>query len=149
MHSNNKGKSGSTKPISKKPPKWVELSEKEIREKIKELAEEGKSASDIGRTLRDKHGVPDVKTITGEKITNIMEKKGIEQEYPEDLMNLMREAVRIRKHLKQNNKDTQNKRSLKLTESKIRRLVKYYKNQGELEEDWYYKPERAKLIVEE
>lgn len=148
MHSKDKGKSGSTKPVSKELPQWVELSEEEAREKIKELGEKGESPSDIGRILRDKYGVPDTKTLTGEKISDILKEKGIGPEYPEDLMNLMKEAVRIRKHLDKNPEDYQNKRILQLTESKIKRLVKYYKGEGELEEDWYYDPERAKLIVE-
>ncbi|MFW5902559.1 MAG: 30S ribosomal protein S15 [archaeon] len=149
MHTKDKGKSGSTHPASKEPPTWAELSEDEVREKIEELREKGNSPSDIGRILRDQYGVPDVKAITGEKITQILEKQGGEMEYPEDLMNLMRKAVRIRKHLKKGNKDNKNKRSLKLTESKIRKLVRYYKKKGKIEDDWYYKPEKAKLIVEE
>lgn len=149
MHSRDKGNSGSTKPASKEAPNWVEMSEEEVREKIVELSKEGKDPSDIGRILRDKHGVPDVKAVTGEKITEILEKEDLTNEYPEDLMNLMEEAVRIRRHIDKNPKDTQNKRSLQLTESKIKRLAKYYKTEGELPEDWFYEPERAKLIVEE
>ncbi len=148
MHTKDKGKSGSTAPASKEPPTWIELSEKEVREKIKELRKEGKNPSEIGRILRDKHGVPDVKIMTGEKITKILEKQDMGMEYPEDLMNLMERAVKIRKHLDKNKKDKNNKRNLKLTESKIRRLVKYYKEQGKIDEDWHYDPEKAKLIVE-
>ncbi len=149
MHTKDKGKSGSTHPASKESPTWVELSEDEIREKIKEMRDEGKSPSHIGRTLRDEYGVPDVKAVTGEKITKILEKQEKGLEYPEDLMNLMRKAVRIRKHLKKGKKDNKNKRSLRLTESKIRKLVRYYKKKGKIEEDWYYKPEKAKLLVED
>jgi len=148
MHTKDKGKSGSTPPASKEPPTWTELSEKEIREKIKELRGEGKKPSEIGRILRDEHGVPDVKAATGEKLTKVLEKQDMSMEYPEDLMNLMERAVKIRKHLEKNQKDNKNKRSLKLTESKIRRLVKYYKKQGEIDEDWHYDPEEAKLIIE-
>lgn len=149
MHSRSRGKSGSTKPASKEAPNWVELSEEKIKEKIIDLGEEGKNPSDIGRILRDQYGVPDVKAITGEKITQILKEEDLDQEYPEDLMNLMQQAVRMRRHLEKNSRDKENKRSLQLTESKIKRLVKYYKKEGELPEDWFYKPERAKLIVEE
>ena len=148
MHTKDKGKSGSTSPASDEPPTWIDQSEKEIREKIIELREEGKNPSDIGRILRDEYGVPDVKAVTGEKITQILEKEGKESEYPEDLMNLMEKAVKVRKHLEKHNKDKKNKRNLKLIESKIRRLTKYYKKQGELEDNWYYDPEKAKLLVE-
>lgn len=149
MHSRDRGSSGSTKPASKEAPNWVDMSEEEVREKITELAEEGEKPSDIGRILRDEHGIPDVKAVTGEKITEILEKEDQKEEYPEDFMNLMKRAVKIRRHLEKNSRDKQNKRNLKLTESKIKRLVKYYKGKGELPEDWFYEPERAKLIVEE
>lgn len=149
MHSRRRGKSGSTKPIQEEAPKWVDMSPKEVEEKIKELYEKEENPSDIGRILRDRYGVPDVKTVTGKKISEILEKVENPPEYPEDLMNLMKKAVRLRKHLNNNNKDIQNKRAVRLTESKVRRLVKYYKKKGELEQDWFYTPEKAKLIVEE
>lgn len=148
MHSSRRGKSGSTKPASKEPPTWTELSEKEVREKVVELAEKDKKPSEIGRILRDKYGVPDVKTLTGQKVTDILEKEEKGSEYPEDLMNLMEKAINLRKHLDKNNKDVHNKRNLKLIESKIRRLVKYYKKKGKLSKDWFYEPEKAKLLVE-
>ena len=79
--------------------------------------------------------------------TFILEDAGLAQEYPEDLMNLMRKAVTLRKHLEINKKDFHNKRALHLTESKIRRLVRYYKRTKVLPHDWYYKPDQAALIV--
>ncbi len=149
MHSRRRGKSGSTKPIQKEAPKWIELSSKEIEDKVNELYEAENDPSDIGRILRDRHGVPDVKSATGKSISKILEKSGKKMEYPEDLLNLMQKAIRLRKHLESNNKDIQNKRAVQLTESKVRRLVKYYKKKGEIDQKWYYTPEKAKLIVEE
>jgi len=35
-----------------------------------------------------------------------------------------------------------------LTESKIKRLVKYYKNTGKLSEDWKFDPQKAKMYIE-
>ena len=66
---------------------------------------------------------------------------------PEDLQNLMRKALRMRKHIEENKKDVHNKRVLQLTESKIRRLVKYYRRNKVLPEDWKYKPEIAEVIL--
>jgi len=53
--------------------------------------------------------------------------KGNAPEYPEDLYNLMKKAVAIRKHLERNRKDTDSKYRLILVESKIHRLTRYYR----------------------
>ena len=69
--------------------------------------------------------------------------------YPEDMMNLMRKAVGIIEHLGSgNHKDIHNKRALELTEAKIRRLAKYYINEGRLSADWKYKRDQLRLMVE-
>jgi ribosomal protein S15P/S13E len=47
--------------------------------------------------------------------------------------------------LEKNNKDYQNKRALATVESKIHRLVKYYKVQGKLQPEWEYKPMAASV----
>jgi small subunit ribosomal protein S15 len=60
----------------------------------------------------------------------------------------MRKAVLIRKHLEENKQDMPGKRGLQLTESKINRLAKYYKETGKLDTAWKYDPERIKLQVE-
>ncbi|MGA9099731.1 MAG: 30S ribosomal protein S15, partial [Methanotrichaceae archaeon] len=73
--------------------------------------------------------------------------KGALPEIPEDLSNLMRRAIHIRKHLKANVKDVHNKRSLQLIESKIRRLVRYYHDSGRLALSWEYTPEGAEILV--
>ena len=128
-------------------PEWVEYSTEEIEEIILKLRKEGKSTSVIGVILRDQYGIPDVKSVTGMKITQILEKHGQTEEYPEDLMNLIRKAVNIREHLKENPKDLHTKRGLQLVESRIRRLVKYYTKEGVLPEGWRYEPKQAALLV--
>ena len=57
------------------------------------------STSQIGITLRDQHAIPDVKLATGERITAILSRNEITAQYPEDMMNLMRQAQRIIDHL--------------------------------------------------
>ena len=47
-----------------------------------------------------------------------------------------------------NKKDLHNKRNLHLTESKIRRLTKYYHTKERLPEGWKYTPDQAKLMFE-
>jgi len=128
-------------------PDWVEYSNEEIEELIIKLYKEGNPPSKIGIILRDQHGIPKVKSITGMKITEILEKHDIKLEHPEDLINLMKKAVNIREHLKGHPKDLHSRRGLQLVESKIRRLVKYYVKKGALPEGWKYDPEKAALIV--
>ena len=149
MHARKRGKSGSTHPAVKQVPGWVKQSKEEIITLVVKLREEGKSTSIIGQILRDSHGIPSVKAIVGKGIKQILIEKKLYTDYPEDLLNLMRKAVRLHKHLKINRMDVHNKRALLLTESKVRRLVKYYKKVGVIAKDWYYKPEQAALILKE
>lgn len=128
-------------------PEWIEYSNEEIEELILKLKKEGNSTSMMGIILRDQYGIPDVKLITGLKITQILEKHNQGLEYPEDLMNLIRKAVNIRDHLKENPKDLHTRRGLRIVESRIRRLVSYYRNEGVLPEDWRYEPNQAALLV--
>src|SRR3989338_3648970 len=140
MHTSRKGKSGSARPIKKEIPKWVQYSKEEVEELVTQLHKNGHQPSIIGITLRDQHGIPSVKNITGESISQILKRNQLYPQYPEDLMNLMRKAVRLRKHQGNNKMDVHNKRSLHLTESKIRRLVRYYKTTNLLAGNWYYQP---------
>jgi len=102
----------------------------------------------IGLILRDQYGIPDVKLITGKKISQIMKEHGLYPEIPEDLLNLLRKAVKLREHLEKHKKDKHSRRGLENLESKIRRLVKYYIRRKVLPKDWTYSPERAKLLVQ-
>lgn len=148
MHSGKKGKSGSTRPSKPAVPAWVPLKNKEIEMLIVKLAKEGRSSANIGLILRDQYGVPDAKLVTGKSITTILKEKKLSPELPEDLMALVRKAVMIRKHLEENHKDEPAKRGLLLTESKVMRLVKYYKNNKVLAQDWKYDPKTIKLLVD-
>ena len=148
MHSRNKGRSGSTNPSRKVAPGWLKYKPKEVELLIVKYAKEGKNPSQIGINLRDKYGIPDAKLITKKSISDILKDKKLLKEIPEDLMALIRKAVLIRKHLGENHKDMPAKRGLQLTESKIKRLTKYFKEKGKLPMDWRYDPKRIKLVVE-
>lgn len=148
MHARRRGSSSSTKPFRKEVPGWVQLNPSEIEELVVKLYQQGHSTSVIGMKLRDLYGVPDVELATGKKITKILKQKNIEFKLPEDLENLLKKAVRLDNHLKENRKDLHNKRRLQLTEAKIRRLVKYYKRKGVLPKDWKYTLQTAKLAIE-
>ncbi|HHH77750.1 MAG: 30S ribosomal protein S15 [Thermoplasmata archaeon] len=133
MHSRKKGKSSSTHPIERKHPKWG-LNPREIEDRIVSMAKEGKSQAIIGITLRDSHGVPDIKAATGKKLSKILEEHGMLPEIPEDLDNLLTKREKLRDHLSANPRDLHNKRELHLIEAKIRRLMKYYKREGRISE---------------
>ena len=128
-------------------PEWVTYSDEEIEEMILKFNREGKSTSEIGIILRDQYGIPSVKDVTGERITQILKRNGQAGDYPEDLMNLIRRAVNIRDHLEENPKDLHSKRGLTIIEARIRRLASYYVSEGALPEGWRYNPKEAALLV--
>jgi small subunit ribosomal protein S15 len=149
MHARRKGKSGSTHFVGReKHPDWSSLKPREIESHVIELAKEGKSTSEIGMILRDQFAVPDVKIATGKKIAMILEENKIQSEIPEDLKNLISKALQLREHIGTHRKDLSNKRHLQNTESKIRRITKYYKSIQKLPKDWKYSPKQAKLMFE-
>jgi small subunit ribosomal protein S15 len=139
LYTSKRGKSGSTRPISKKTPSWCKYTADEVEELVLKLAREGNSASYIGVLLRDRYGVPLVKSITGKTIKQILQSGQQAATLPEDLSSLVKKAVDLQAHLDKNKKDYVNKRSLAMVESKIHRLVKYYRDRGQLKEDWQYK----------
>jgi small subunit ribosomal protein S15 len=148
IYSRKRGKHGSKKPPMRKAHDWTPLKKKEIETLIVELAKQRNSSAKIGTILRDKYGVPDVRTATGKSVAQIMKENNIYSEMPEDMISLLRKAVKIREHLEANRADKHSKRGLGNLESKIRRLGKYYVRKGELPKGWKYSPEEAKLIVQ-
>jgi small subunit ribosomal protein S15 len=86
--------------------------------------------------------------VCKESISSILWKKKMLPKLPEDLTALLRRIVEIRKHIEANKKDETSKHGLTLTESKIRRLVKYYKNSGKLPMSWKYEPDKIRLYLE-
>ena len=147
MHTRRKGKSCSKHPMVSENPAWVTLSATEIEDLIAKLAKDGIVSAKIGLILRDQYGVPDVKLATGKTITKIMEEKNVMPPLPEDLPNLMRRAISLNGHLKENKGDISNKRGLNMIEAKIRRLERYYKRNGVLPADWKYSLKNAELML--
>jgi small subunit ribosomal protein S15 len=151
MHSRRRGSSGSDRPAADEPPEWSDVDEDAIEERVVELAEEGHDPSQIGMKLRDEGvqgtPVPDVKLATGKKVTEILEANDVTPDFPEDLRNLMERAVRLRDHMAEHPGDAQNKRALQNTESKIRRLVDYYRG-DQLDETFTYEYDEAKELLE-
>jgi len=147
MYSRRRGKASSTKPSQKKQRTWMSYKSKEIELLTLKLAKEGRNPSEIGMILRDTYGIPSVKEICKKNITQVMREKNLLKQVPEDLTSLIKRAIAIRKHTTSNHKDMTAKRGLQLTESKINRLVKYYKRTERLPADWKYDPKKASLRV--
>ena len=147
MHSKKKGKSGSTKPVRKVSPSWLKYKPFEVEKLVEKLAKEGESSAKIGIILRDSYGIPSVKSITNKKINKILKENNLLPKIPEDLKNLMKRTLTLIKHLEKNKKDEVAKRGLQLTESKIRRLVKYYKKNKLLSKDWKYSRDKINLLL--
>jgi len=148
MHSSRKGVSGSKRPMIDKNPSWVPQSAEEINEIVVKLAGEGMTMAKIGLVMRDQYAVPNVRLATGKTIREILAEKNIKFDIPEDLQSLMKRAVALSGHIKTNKKDLHNLRGLQLIESRIRRLVKYYKREGVIPETWNYSLDTAALQVE-
>ncbi len=146
--SRRKGKSGSTKPSKKSVPSWLPYKPREIEMLVVKLAKEGKTGSQIGLILRDLYGIVDVKLITKKNITRVLQEKKLRPALPEDLAALIRKRVLIQKHLEQNRKDQPARRGLKLTDSKIHALVRYYKRINRMGIDWKFDPKKATMFVE-
>lgn len=148
MHSRDKGKSRSYKPIGRPVPTWVDFKPKEIEMLIVKLAKQGETASSIGTHLRDNYGIPDVKPILNKSISHVLSEKGLLPEIPYDVMSLLKKEVLLRKHLETNRKDEGAKRGLILTQSKTKRLVKYYRSNGRLPQNWKYDPKQIALLID-
>jgi len=148
MYSRKKGKHGSKKPPIKMAPRWVRYKKNEVEELVANLAKERHSSATIGTILRDQHGIPDVKMVTGKTVSRIMKDHKLYPEMPEDMLNMLRKVVNLREHLEKSKADKLSKKGLLNLESKIRRLGKYYSREGILPKDWRYDPTKAKLLIQ-
>ncbi|WP_331236506.1 30S ribosomal protein S15 [Natronorarus salvus] len=152
MHTRRRGASGSDRPASDEPPEWSDVEADDVEARVVELAESGHPPAVIGLKLRDEGvrgtPVPNVKLATGKKLTEILAENDAEPDVPEDLRNLLERAIRLREHMEENPQDHQNKRALQNTESKVRRLVSYYRGE-EIPEEFRYSYDAAKRLLGE
>ena len=146
MHSRKRGKHGSKKPAKKTAPSWIRYKAKEVELLIAKLAKDGKSSSQTGILLRDTYGIPNVLALCGKSISSILKEKKLLKDVPEDLTALFKKYSEIRKHLEANKHDETAGRGLSLTESKINRLIKYYKRTERIPETWKFDPERTEFF---
>ncbi|MDO8553535.1 MAG: 30S ribosomal protein S15 [Candidatus Micrarchaeota archaeon] len=147
LHSRKHGKSGTKTPKAKVTPKWVDADKAQVQDFIVKSVKEGMPLAKVGIIIRDKFLVPSIRPFLGMSLSAFVKKENVLPEYPEDMLNLIKKAVRLRGHLKTSKKDVHNKVKLLHIESKINRLVKYYTASGRLPQSWKYNSETAALLV--
>ena len=144
LYSGKRGSSGSTRPVTRRPPAWFKYEPEEIEALVQKLAKEGNPPSIIGQILRDRYGVPLVSQVANKRLEQLIPKES-RLKIPEDLDTLLRKAANATRHLEKNRKDYPNKRDLALIESKIHRLATYYRSISRIPREWEYKPIAASL----
>ena len=144
MPKQEKGKSHSIRPVSRRPPNWCRYQPEEVEAFVIKLAKDGHSLSKIGTILRDQYAIPLVKPITGKSISDILESAGLAPSMPEDLANLIKKAKSLAIHMEKNKKDLHNKRAMQVIEARIYKLSRYYKRKGVLPPKWKYE---AKIAI--
>jgi small subunit ribosomal protein S15 len=147
LHSRKKGKAGTKRPKDRTEPEWTSMKKADIQEIILKMAREGVPAAKIGLTLRDQHAVPNLRAVLGMSLKAFLVNEKAQPEYPEDLLSLIKKAVRMTGHIKASKNDVHNQSKLLHVESKIQRLVKYYSSKGMLPAGWKYDREKAALLV--
>ena len=143
MPKQEKGKSHSIRPVSRRPPSWCKYQPEEVEAFVIKLAKDGHSLSKIGTILRDQYAIPLVKPITGKSLSDILESAGLAPSMPEDLANLIKKAQSLAVHMEKNKKDLHNKRSMQVIEARIYKLSRYYKRKGVLPPKWKYEAKVA------
>ncbi len=144
LYSGKRGSSGSTRPVSRRPPAWFKYETEEVEDIVLKLSRQGNSPSIIGQILRDRYGIPLVSQIAGKRLEQLLPPES-RPKIPEDLETLMKKATSAIRHLERNRRDYPNKRDLALIESKIHRLASYYRRIGRIPKEWGYKPVAASL----
>jgi len=145
LHTRMHGKSKSRKPVEFEASPDIDM--KKLEEAIIAYAKQGMRSNTIGQKIKDVHKIGYLKPVLGKRLSKFLEEKGLQGELPTDMLDLMRKAVNMRKHLVGNHKDVHNTTRLHRVESKIWRLSKYYIGSGRLPTNWKYDPEKAALII--
>ncbi|MEM4511673.1 MAG: 30S ribosomal protein S15 [Nanopusillaceae archaeon] len=121
-----------------------EIDTSKVIEDIISLAKQGYRRSDIGRIIKEKYK-KDVKVLTGKSLSEILEENGFKEEIPEDLLNIFRKINKILRHLENHKKDLHTKKKLEEYEKSVQCLIKYYKKNKKLPENFKYSREIVKM----
>ena len=68
LYSGKRGSSGSTRPVSRRPPAWFKYEPEEVDALVLKLSKEGNTPSLIGQILRDRYGIPLVSQVAGRRL---------------------------------------------------------------------------------
>ncbi len=128
-------------------PHWLSYKQEEVEQLIVNKYQKGLTKSQVGLILRDQYGIPSIKEVTKKNIGSILKEKNIKEELPEDLIALYKKAVKLHMHVEKQKKDKHSIRSLVVLENRIKRLIKYYKENKILPKDYKYSLESARLVV--
>jgi small subunit ribosomal protein S15 len=145
MPKQEKGKSHSIRPVSRRPPSWCKYQPEEVEAFIINLGKEGHNMSAIGTILRDQYAIPLVKPITGKSVSDTLKAANLAPAMPEDLANLMKKAQAMAVHMDKNKKDLHNKRNMQIIEARIHKLSRYYKREGLLDKKFKYEAKIASV----
>ncbi len=148
IHSGHKGRAGSHRPYPLTKPEWVTATSEEVVEQAVQLAKGGVPTALVGLQLRDQHGIPSARAVTGKRLSVLLKEQGISPEIPDDLQALLKRVVHLQQHLEGHPKDLANRRGLNLMEARIRRLARYYRQRQRIPETWRYSAAGAALQVE-
>lgn len=146
MPKQERGKSHSIRPVSRRPPSWCKYQPEEVEAFIIKLAKEGHNMSAIGTILRDQYAIPLVKPITGKSISDTLKAANLAPAMPEDLANLVKKAQGLAVHMDKNKNDLHNKRNRQIIEARIHKLSRYYKREGVVDKEWKYKAKIASIF---
>ncbi|MDE1855483.1 MAG: 30S ribosomal protein S15 [Candidatus Micrarchaeota archaeon] len=146
LHTRRHGRSKSRKPTDSVANA---ADSKMVEEAIVGYAKQGIKGAMIGQRLKDEHKIGYLKPVLGKRLSVFLYERGFRSEIPSDMLDLMKKAVNMRKHLTANHRDVYNTTRLHRVEAKIWRLGKYYRESGRLPAAWKYDPEQAALIIKE
>lgn len=124
------------KPFSTSVPTYLTKPIADIKRDIVHFANKGMMPSAIGNLLRDQYGVGDAKDVLGKGILEFCKLNNCAPIIPEDLDSLIEKSNTIRLHLVSHRKDNDAKYRLNLINSRLHRLVRYYKEKGVLPGNW-------------
>jgi len=123
------------------------ITKEQVELLILKMVKEGYSLAQIGQILRDQYGILDVREVLGIKLKRFLEKKGAKPQIPDDLKALFKRYLAVKKHLLIHKKDKHSKRGLLIIESRIKRLIRYYKEKGELDPKFRFDKENVALYL--
>lgn len=136
MHCAGKGQSISMKPLSSTVPSYMAKPIYEIKKDILAHANKGMAPSAIGNLLRDYYGIGNAEDILGQSLLSFCKENNCAPIIPEDLSSLVEKSNSIRQHLLAHKKDSDAKYRLILINSRLHRLIRYYKEKGALPGNW-------------